>query len=199
MKKATVILCICLAIILCLTACQNPDEYIPRGEFYAKTSPANGDAGVSEVLSLEADKVSYAKDGALTVPMTVGFGHHPDQAYEDDKDTFYVQYQIVEDRWSTDVPPVWEKKVEYTDSWHDKKYNSTEPENHSFLFIPLYGDFYPLYKETVEIVFPADVDQGYLQVRVHIMNEEHNVYNSFGVDVYFECVDGVMTLEEMEF
>lgn len=199
MKKITVILCVSLAlIIVCLTSCQDKQAYTPTGEFYLKSSPANGDTGVENVISLEADYKTYEGDGDISVSMTVGLGHLPGElGYgEDAGDTFYVQYQIIEAPWQADKAPVWEKKVEYTDSWYDAKYNSTEQKNTSFLIMPIYGEFYPLYKEPVELVFPTEVEKGYLQISVYAVVPGHDHHQSItGLEFYFERVDGVLTLD----
>lgn len=187
------ILCLLTALPSCSRA-----AYTPTGEFYLKTSPAIGDAGVEDVISLEADRKEYRGDGDISVTMTVGLGHLPGElGYgEDAGDTFYVRYQISEAPWNADITPVWEKKVEYTDSWYDAKYDSTEQKNRSFLIFPSYGEFYPLYKETVEIVFPAELEKGYLQVSVYAVVPGHEHHQSItGMNFYFERVDGVLTLD----
>lgn len=92
---------------------------------------------------------------------------------------------------------VWEKKVEYSDSFYDAKYNSTVPENRSFLFIPFYGDFYPLYKETVKIVFPEGVQSGIVRVNCYIVLENDNEQTfSEGLEFAFTHIDGVLTLDK---
>ena len=195
--KRIVALCICLVLVaLCFTGCQEKPEYTPSGEFYVKTSPSRGDGGVSEVISLEAEHKSYESDGDITVSMTVGLGHLPGQGgYGDDvQDTFYVLYKIIASPWQADKEAVWERKVEYTDSWYDSKYDSTEQVNRPFLIFPHYGEFYPLYKENVDIVFPADVEKGWLYVEVYSVIEGREDHQFAGLDFYFERVDGVLTL-----
>lgn len=195
MKKYFSLLLV-LLLTLSFTGCQEENEYTPAGEFYIKTSPSRGDGGVAEVISLEAEHKSYEGDGDITVAMTVGLGHLPGQGgYGDDaRDTFYVLYKIIASPWQADKEAAWEKKVEYTDSWHDAKYNSTEQENHPFLFFPHYGEFYPLYKENVDIVFPADVEKGWLYVEVYSVIEGREDHQFAGLDFYFERVDGALTL-----
>lgn len=197
MKKRIVLL-ICFAIIiLSFASCDYSDEYDPKGEFYIKTSPANGDAGVSYVISLEADHKTYEGDGDITVPMTVGFGHLPGASgYGDDvKDTFYLEYKIIEAPWQADKEPAWEKKVKYSDSWYDTKYNSTEQKNPPSLIFARYGEFYPLYKETVEFVFPSDVEKGTFEVSI-VTVIDGEIAGEFGhLSFYFERNDGVLTLD----
>lgn len=195
MKKHFSLLLV-LLLTLSFTGCQEESEYTPAGEFYIKTSPSRGDGGVAEVISLEAKHKSYEGAGDITVPMTVGLGHLPGQGgYGDDvQDTFYVLYKIIASPWQADKEPAWEKKVEYTDSWYDSKYDSTEQVNRPFLFFPHYGEFYPLYKENVDIVFPADVEKGWLHVEVYSVIEGREDHQFAGLDFYFERVDGVLTL-----
>lgn len=198
MKRIT-ILCISLLLItLFLTSCRSDPKYTPTGEFYVKTSPANGDAGVQNVISLEADHKTYEGDGDITVSMTVGLGHLPDAGgYGDDvQDTFYVLYRIIEAPWEAGKEAVWEKKVEYADSWYDSKYDSTEQKNSTILFvIPHYGEFYPLYKESVEFVFPASVEKGYLQVEVYAVIEGSDDQQCAGLEFNFDRIDGVLRLD----
>ena len=197
MKKIVALWTCLVLFVLCFTGCREENPYTPTGEFYVKTSPARGDGGVAEVISLEAARKTYEGDGDITVPMTVGFGHLPgfDEYGEDVHDTFYVVYKIVASPWRADKEAVWEKKVEYSDSWGDSKYNSTEQVNRSFLIFPHYGQFYPMYKENVDIVFPADVEKGWLYVEMYYVIEGWEDYRFTGLDVSFERVDGVLALD----
>ena len=192
------ILILCLAVaMLCLASCQNQSEYVPAGDFYVKTSPSQGDGGASDVISLEATYKSYTGEGDITVPMKVGFGHLP-LTYDppaDAKDTFYVVYRVIEAPRQAEGEAVWEKKVEYAESWDLSKYNSTEQVNRSFLIFPHYGEFYPQYFETVDIVFPATVEKGYFEVILFYVSDTGVAWQFSGLQFYFERVDGVLTLD----
>ena len=193
-----VAVCVCLVLVmLCFSGCQEKNEYTPTGEFYVKTSPSRGDGGVAEVISLEAEHKTYEGTGDITVAMTVGLGHLPSNgSHSNDKqETFYVLYKIIASPWQADKESAWEKKVEYTDSWYDSKYDSTEQVNRPFLIFPHYGEFYPLYKENVDIVFPADVEKGWLYVEVYSVIEGREDHQFAGLDFYFERVGGVLTLD----
>ncbi len=196
-KSISIILCIgCIMLTICLSACEDKNKYIPEGEFYVKTSPANGDAGAGEVVDLEAKYKAYQGEGNITVPVTIGFGHLPDRVglYGDQNDTFYILYQVF-GSLNDDPQPVWEKKVEYSDSFYDAKYNSTVAKNHSFLFIPFYGDFYPIYKEAAEIVFPEGIQSGTVRVTFYIVLENDNEQTFCeGLEFSFTRVNGVLTL-----
>lgn len=195
----SIILCIVsITVALCASACGDNNEYVPKGEFYVKTPAARGDAGVGEVIDLEAEYKSYQGAGDITIPVTVGFGHRPDMVGyygEDANDTFYALYQVFEDPLADDPQPVWENKVEYSDSFYDAKYNSTVPKDSSFLFIPFYGNFYPLYKEAAEIVFPEGVQSGIVRVNCYIVTE--NGYGGTfgkGLEFSFTRIDDILTL-----
>lgn len=195
--KRIVALCVCLVlVVLCLAGCQKENEYTPAGEFYVKTSPSRGDGGVAEVISLEAEHKTYEGTGDIIVAMTVGLGHLPSKGSHsnDNQETFYVLYKIIASPWQADKESAWEKKVEYTDSWYDSKYDSTEQVNRPFLIFPHYGEFYPLYKENVDIVFPADVESGRLHVELYRVVEGCEDHQFAGLDFSFERVDGVLTL-----
>lgn len=186
-----------MLLTLCLPSCTQQPAYTPAGEFYRKTSPARGDAGRSFVVSLEADHATYDGEGDITIPMEVGFGHRPGHpGYSEEGATFYVQYRVVEFSVQDGQAPAWEKTVEYEDAWADEKYDSTVPHDRSFLIMPLYGDFYPLYKETVEIVFPSGIEKGELQVAVYSVVPGHEHHQSEArFDIDFERSNGVLTLD----
>lgn len=196
MKRIIAFYTCLILLVLCFAGCQEKPAYTPTGEFYVKTSPSRGDGGVAEVISLEAEHKAYEGSGDMTVPMTVGLGHLPgfDEYGDDVHDTFYVLYRIIASPWQADKEPAWEKKVEYSDSWGNPKYNSTEQVNRSFLIFPHYGQFYPLYKENVHIVFPADVEKGWLYVEAYyvIKGQEDRLFAR--LDFYFERTGDLLTL-----
>ncbi len=195
MKKLSVLLLCLVVCLLTLTAC-GEDHYVytPTGEFYAKTSNFNGEMRETDVIDLEAAQKTYTGDGDIIVPMTVGLGHLPGHTYVDMIDSFYVLYTIMEAPYDNHAEPVWEKRVDYADHWCDAKYDST-PTKRSLLFHP---PFYPLYKESVEITFPAEVTSGYLEVSLYgAFDRSPEDYDGFvmKLQVYFERVDGVLTLD----
>ncbi len=197
MKKLISIVLGLLLILSCFVACVDQNKYIPSGEFYVKTSPSVGDGGVSDVISLEAERATYEGDGDVTVPMTVGFGHLPNPNHKlGCGDSFYVHYKVIKmsPQAGGDDVTVWEKKVEYPDCWHTAKYESTEQKNYPFLFIPHYGEFYPLYKENVEIVFPADVERGIVEIEINAVKESDTSPFIHKLSFYFFRTDGVLTL-----
>lgn len=78
-KLSSIFLCIgCIMFAMGLSACGKKTEYIPKGKFYIKTSPSNGDAGVKEVIDIEAEYRTYQGEGDISVPVTIGFGHQPE-------------------------------------------------------------------------------------------------------------------------
>ena len=198
MKKLCVCLSILLSMLLCCSACFTAEVYSPTGEFYIKTSPSNGDTGVSNVISLEADYETYHGNEDIVVTMTVGFGHLPnDSTFKvDGQFTFYVLYRIIEAPWMADKESVWEQRVDYTDSWYHEKYNSTEQKNPPSLLFARYGEFYPIYKENVEFVFPAFVKKGYVQVQLFEVAANMQDALFFSLEFYFYRENGILTLEE---
>ena len=180
MKKIAVLILSLLMIMFCLTGCnysifdvlrhfsdQTDDS---QGCFYVKTPACIGDAGITTVISMEAEHDTYEGNGDITIPFTVGFGHLPGYDPTGGKDTggFHATYSVYDGHeWNDSTEPVWQHIVEYTDSFYSEKYNSTEQKNSSmFIVIPVYGQFYPLYKETVYITFPADIQDGYVVINV---------------------------------
>lgn len=197
MKRKAVLLCALLLLAaFCLSACGDKPAYVPTGEFYKKTSPAIGDGGATDVIDLEAEYLTYQGTGDITVPMTVGFGHMPTNSkYEPDPNKSFAVHIAV---YGAGEQPAWEMTLDYAEDWYSEKFDATEPEeSHPFLFIPDYGDFYPLYKENVEIVFPEEVTRGALYITV-IMKESgvetgRSDNREFRVD--FERNGDVLTLE----
>lgn len=197
-KKILIALTLFVALTLC--SCQNAfvQEYVykPTGEFYAKTRPVLGDGGTSTVISLETAHATYEGEGDITVPMTVGFGHLYVRDREDATDTFYVQYVLTNGPWNHEDDIIfWEKKVEYEDSFFGGKYKTTEQINRVILGIPDYGEFYPLYTENIEITFPADVDYGYLKVKIVEVDGGEERGTGPELVIRFERVDGTLILE----
>lgn len=198
MKRQVLLIFTLIFAAVSLISCGKGAAYEPEGEFYFKTSPAGGDVGVAEVISLEAGRAEYEGDGDITVKMEVGLGHLPDVGggYGDGvEDSFYVIYRITEG-WSADDKPAWEKRVDYNESWYSEKFNSTEQEDIPTFIFPRYGEFYPIYKEMVDIVFPADVEKGYLQICLCSVVEgweEDHLF--FSASIYFTHENGVLKLE----
>ena len=200
MKKLTAF---CLALVLLtMSACgllRKPEpSYTPQGEFYVKTSPARGDAGVDYVISLEAEeKRQYTGGHNLFVSMTVGLGHLPGSSgyRPEHSDSFYVHYEVYEFVPQGEDRLVWEYQQAYTDSWYDPKYDSTQQVNRPFLMCPHYGEFYPQYHEAVPLFFPAGVDSVYVQVSIHIV-KDGEVTESFGYLTFSFRRDGDYLLLE---
>lgn len=200
MKRKGLVLCISLLVSLCMSACcvQVP-AYTPTGEFYKKTSPAIGDGGASDVIDLEAESLTYQGIGDIIVPMTVGFGHMPtNDAYEPRSDSAFSVRIAVYGFPLREDDPAWETTLQYNEDWHSKKFDATEPEeSHPFLFIPHYGDFYPLYKENVQVTFPEELDRGALIITIRKTEAGLHVGGAHCRDlrVDFSREGNVLTLE----
>lgn len=188
-------LTILLLTIFC-AACSRP-VYTPTGEIYVKTSPANGDAGVSEVAELEMERASYPADGDVTVPIRLGIGHLS-KGRADGEAYAYVTLSVWLDQQPTEQPAE-VRQLEYPD-WETEKFASTEPEGkplwaYLIPIMPYYGDFYPLYRETVEVAIPADVSFGLIRAELHIVDEQGNVSFTDPLQISFERVDGALVFE----
>lgn len=200
MKHKIVLLCaVLLLFAFCLHACGEKPAYVPTGEFYQKTSPSIGDGGASDVIDLEAEHLTYQGTGDITVSMTVGFGHMPVRsAHEPDPNSsFAVHISVYGFPFEKDEP-AWETTLQYDEDWDSVKFNATEPEeSHPFLIFPHYGDFYPLYKENVQVTFPAELERGVLFITVSKKQDGMDVGGAhcreLRVDFYRE--GDVLTLE----
>lgn len=199
-KAISLALCaFCIMLSMVLSACGDRSGYVPKGEFYVKTSPSAGDVGVDSVIDLEAEYKTYRGEGDIVVPVTIGFGHLPGHGGygEDENDTFYLLYRIFDQKFvKSDAKPIWENKVAYPNSFYDEKYNSTVPKNRSFLFIAFYGDFYPLYKESAELVFPEGIQSGAVTIECYTVLPKRDVEQLVDIlEFSFTRNDDVLTLE----
>ena len=91
MKKKTISLALCtfcIMLSMVLSACGDKNKYVPKGEFYVKTSPSAGDVGVDSVIDLEAEYKTYRGEGDIVVPVTIGFGHLPGHGGYGEDDAF---------------------------------------------------------------------------------------------------------------
>ncbi len=198
MKKTVSLICfLVLLSVMILSSCSKAYKYTPSGEFYAKTPAASGDAGASEVIDIETEKRSYEGEGDLRVRATVGFGRLPNSTGygEDAGDHLRVEYLIIEAPWQADKRPSWEMVTDYETSFYDEKFEATEKKDRAFLFFPIYGDFYPTFKEEVTLTFPAEVERGYLEIRLYDVLPEEDAHGIASLRVYFEREGGVLTLD----
>ena len=198
MKKTISLICLfVISSLILITSCARQGEYKPKGEFYAKTPAARGDGGECFVIDLETEKRSYEGEGDLRVRANVGFGHLPGEyGYgEDSEDHLRVEYLIIEAPWSADKRPSWEMVTDYESSFYDEKYNSTEKKDTSFLLFPIYGEFYPTFKEEVTLTFPEEVEKGYLEIRLYDVFADESAAEIASLRIYFERKDGLLTLD----
>lgn len=191
-KRITALLVTALLLTSLLISCKQPEPaYTPTGEIYTKTSVSVGDAGVSEVVDMEIEKAIYSGDGEITVPVKIGAGHHPNSRYRSDGETYgYLEINIWLDVMPKDEPTE-TLRVDFPD-WETAKFNSTEPEEKPWYLIApyYYGEFYPLYHETVDWVIPEDVTYGFMSVTLHEIQENGNHNQTESVRIDFERVDG---------
>ena len=197
MKKTVSLICFLVMLsMLILSSCSRSEGYTPKGEFYAKTPASNGDAGSVCVIDIEFPKKSYECEGDFHTDATVGFGHLPG-AYDGEEDGGHLRFEckIIKAPLKADKRASWEMVCDYDSSFYDEQFNSTEKKDSSFLFFPIYGDFYPIYKEKVTIIFPEEVDKGYLEIRIYSVTGESEASELSCLRVYFERDGGALTLE----
>ena len=182
--------CAIIALLLTLTlaSCTPKPAYTPEGEVYVKTSPSRGDGGVVEVIDLEMEKAVYTAEGALTVPVTFGVGHRPSDIPDGDG----YAYLLLRAGYDTTPAGEYEEigRFDFPD-WETAKYNSTEPEpDRAILIIPIYGEFYPVYRDSVNWDIPAHASSGYIEAVLYIQDDHGNLYMSRDIQIRFERVDG---------
>ena len=182
-----------LSLALSCTACSRP-PYTPAGEVSIKTSPARGDAGVEEVAELEMERASYPADGEVTLPIRLGIGHLS-KGRADGEAYAYVTLSVWLDQNPTEQPDE-VRRLEYPD-WETEAYATTEPEGkplwaYLIPFMPYYGDFYPLHRETVEVVIPADISFGFIRAELHMVDEQGNESFTDPLQLSFERIDGAL-------
>ena len=190
-KKLSRLLLLALPLSLSLASCAKQPAYTPEGEVYVKTSPSRGDGGVDEVVDITVEKAVYTAEGEITVPIKIGVGHtHWPLQTEDGPAFGYLEVKF----WIDIMPreePTDTLRVDYPD-YETEKFRSTDPEERPWYnFFPYYyGEFYPLYRETVEWTIPADASYGYLTACVHSEDPYGNTSCTETVRIYFERIDG---------
>ena len=184
MKKIVSIVCFLVVLsTLVLGSCFKKSENKPSSGFYVKTSSS----GVTEVIDLELESKTFTGEGDLRVRATAGFGCLPGTpGYgEGVGDTLRVEYLIIEAPWAADKRPAWEMVTEYDVSFYDEMFYSTERSD---------GEFYPIFKEDVTITFPAEVEKGYLEIKLYDVIPDRGECEMACLRVYFEREGGVLTL-----
>lgn len=151
--------------------------YEPTGNFYDKTSPSSGDAGISDVIDFELEEREY-KVGEV-IKAKIGFGTKRDtpivesfslslEFYDisDYENPYAVNTISYENELKYDNYPVYEEKS-YLDFL-----------GHYWYWYP---DFYPTYHEDVEFVIPDNTTTGRLFIELHC-----TYYDEYD-DTYYEA------------
>jgi len=156
--------------------------------FHVKTPATESGKEVTNVIEVKAEKKTYEGDGDIHVMARVGFGHLPGTVNFDKtpKDILRVECVIIKEPFAEDKRPSWENITEYEGSWSNEKYNSTEKDAK--------GEFYPTYSDEIELVFPAEVERGYLVIRLINVFEDESSSQFESLKIYFEHKDGILTL-----
>lgn len=181
-----------MLLTLCLSSCTPQPAYEPAGEVYAKTSPARGDGGVSEVVDITVEKAVYAASGDVTIPVRIGLGHHHWPLRVEDGPGYAwleIKLRTVDGEGMITADTL---RLDYPD-WETAKFDATEPEERPWYLITFpyyYGDFYPLYHDTVEWNIPADAIEGRMEVCLYEVEDNGNEYTTQSVRLWFERVDG---------
>lgn len=162
--------------------------YEPTGEYYVKTSPSSGDAGVLDVIDFETEHLEY--DINSKVIATIGFGS---QRIDYLSDNIYIRVSYV----SLDEEV--REELYFKDGFN--KEDLTVYEEKSYLdflghYWYWYPDFYPNHKETVALELPKDVDKGFIEIKygsIEVSGCEifESTYNILRIKYY--VIDGMVT------
>ncbi len=171
---------IILMLLFVLTGCFKRTEYNQWGEVYVKSSPAVGDAGVTEVVDFETKYKQYDLTENRSIPVTVGTGYK----YGDPLGSYSILYISV----VSNEEELNNYYFEYY-NFNDVMYESTVAQDSSFLFIPHYDHFYPKYHEELEIEIPEGINNGYILVQ-----QRNDLEQPYGINikVYFKIIDNIL-------
>ena len=179
-KTVLLILTIVIGVTSAFSSCSKKNENIYTNRPYAKT-PTDG---AKEVIEIEFDKNTYKGNGDLNVYATVGFGRLP-EVTGDENERLYVEYLVIKAPWSEKKRPSWEMETSYQVSWYDEMFNAGVDEN---------GEIYPLFSESVDIIFPAGVSEGYFEVRLYKLKDGNDKKKISSLYIYFERENGVLMI-----
>ena len=195
MKRILSLFLIVVLLLSCLASCRGKkDERANEPEdygFFAKTPLYIGDAPATNVIEIKTEKKTYTGEGDIHVMATVGYGHLPGSVGVSDNvmDQLRAECLIIESPWAADKRPSWETITEYQGAWSNEKYNSTERDNSAG------GDFSPIFSDIIELVFPKEVESGYLEIRLFDVLLDGSFSEFASLRVYFENKDGTLTLD----
>lgn len=194
MKKILSLFLTLVLLLTSLTSCFGKKDGEAQGSedegFCAKTPLYIGDAQATNVIEIKTDKKTYSGEGDIHVMASVGYGHLPGSVGESDnlQDILRVECLIIESPWSAGKRPSWETITEYEGAWSNEKYNSTPRDGAS-------GDFSPIFGDVIELVFPKEVESGYLEIRLFDVLSDGSFSEFASLRVYFENKDGTLTLD----
>lgn len=162
--------------------------YEPTGEYYVKTSPSSGDAGVLDVIDFETEHLEY--DINSKVIATIGFGS---KRIDYLSDNVYIRVSYV----SLDEEE--REELYFKDGFN--KEDLTVYEEKSYLdflghYWYWYPHFYPNHKETVALELPKDVDKGFIEIKYGSFEVSgceiyESTYNILRIKYY--VIDGMVT------
>lgn len=200
MKKTLLALCaLTLASLMCFSSCfgkknnqqnsQAPESEAKDG-FYLKTSLGT-DGNATNVIDIRTEKKTYEGEGDIHVMATVGFGHLPGSVNfgTNTPDHLRVECVIIKSPFAENKRPAWENISDYSGTWADEKYNSTAKNSSNG------GEFYPIFTDQIELVFPLEVEYGYFEIRLVNVFADGSSAQFETLRFYFEHKGGVLTLD----
>ena len=180
MKKTLSFICfLVISLTLLLSSCSKKKENAPEDGLYAKNSSAN------QVIDIKFEKKTFEGDGEIRAGATVGFGRLPE--LEGDMDEMLrVEYLVISTPWAQDKRPTWEMETDYLVSWYDEMFDAAVTD----------GELAPVFREDVTLTFPAEVDEGYLEIILYTVKEGHDKVQIASLILSFERKDGVLTISK---
>ncbi len=155
--------------------------YVPTGEFYAKTDPATGDAGVRDLIDIELEKNAYNVGEKIVAK--IGFGTKSSTP-RFELENFYINILVNGDFYN----PI---TIEYEEEFSASNFPVYEEKSRlDFLghYWYWYPDFYPEHHFEVELDIPTYDTSG----TITIIIDDSPVINQRQIDclvISYEIID----------
>lgn len=165
--------------------------YEPTGDFYDKTSPSSGDAGILDVIDFELEEREY-KVGEV-IKAKIGFGTKAEMPIAESFSLSLKFYDISDYDNPYAVSTIsYEKELKYDNYPVYEEKSRLDFLGHYWYWYP---DFYPTYHEEVEFVISDNTSTGRLIIDLQSMyyddyDDTYYEYSILYLMIGYEVVDG---------
>lgn len=165
--------------------------YEPTGNFYDKTSPSSGDAGIRDVIDFELEEREY-KVGEV-IKAKIGFGTKKETSSGESFSLSLKFYDITDYENPYAVSTIsYENELKYDNYPVYEEKSRLDFLGHYWYWYP---DFYPTYHEEVEFVISDNTSTGRLIIDLQSMyyddyDDTYYEYSILYLMIGYEVVDG---------